>query len=484
MPNITAQNPIRYCIDNLSDYSQGVLISDSFAFDLSEVKNISALNLDYSQPSDTQIFLLFNINNIWGTLSSNGFNQIEQQNISFDTLKNYGNTPAQIKSLSNFSALAGNRVRIAVGLASSNPSNAVPKIKISASCSNSSQVLNFSKLSSLYDLDNSQIISASNTPSVSGSGSVNVLAQITYKDGNVSTWQNVNNFIGQYASKIQFRADYSVSDLSSSASVKNISLVYASSTSQIIETEEKTNYSQLFSITQDWHMNIKSCRLTLKHSPCENSSIKAFAAFRPKPKEIFHEKLGIGSGSKKIYQLANTNNIQYDSVKLFFDGQQTFSNFEINTIAGRVTVNAPEGVIITCSYSYDWQNEIWQEMTENYSISYPDYDQTEFHVDALNSENSMCAIKFIMDAQTGHISSENIGKGSGLSQTYKLSHRVKDGSISIYENTSLLSSKYFSLHDDAQYISVAASQGKNIFASYDWQADFPKIYQFAAVFYD
>lgn len=482
MANITSQNNIRYAIDKFTTDLKGVLISDAFAFDLSSASQITGLNLDYSQPTGTEIYLLFCVNGKWGSLSSAGMSEISASIIDFDTLKSFGNTPASLSGLSNISALAGQAVRVAVGLFSSDPQNAVPKIKISADCKNSSQILNFSKLSSIYNLENSQIISVDSSPALKGSGSVSLFGQATFSDGSISDWQALNNFIGQSVSQLQIRADYSVSDLNSSASIKDIKIVYSSSVSQSVASASGTNYTQLFSNTTNWYMNIKSCRLTVKHSPLENSYIKCYAAFRKAPKEIQSENLGIGTGSKKTYQLAHTNNIQYDSVKLFFDGQPVYSSFEINTLAGRVTLTAPEGVIITASYSYDWEAENWQEMTESYSLSYDDYDQTEFRLFTSGQDFYICAIKIIMDAENGHITSERLGTGASITQTYKLSHRVKDGNISVRVNGSELAAKNYSLHDDGLYISIAADAGKTITANYDWAADFPQVYQFAAVF--
>lgn len=483
MANITQQNNIRYCIDTLNLRVQGVLISDTYAFDLSSSNNIDNISLSYSQPSGTEIFLLFAVNDLWGRFSNNNFVHVDTNTdeFSFDTIKTYGNTPADINKNTNFQALAGNRVRVAAALAADNPSNAVPRIKISAVCRNTSQTLHFSKLSSVFNLDDAQIISILPNSSTKGSGKTALFAQITDKNNLRSDWLPSNNFLGKNAKSIQLRADYSVQDINSAAQIDNVKIVYSPDSFASNAASKNIFSTQLYSITQDWHMNLKSCRLTLKHSPLLNSSIRAFASLRSRPSEISHEQLGIGTGTKKTFQLSHTENIQYDSVKLFFDGQECYSNFELNTAAGRITCNAPEGVIISCSYNYNWQNEIWLELSQNYSISYDNFDQSEFR-GHFNEIGQVCAIKIILDAQTGHITSEKLGTGTNKTQTYKLSHPVKDGAISIFENGTALSSKYFSLHDDNEFISIAAGTGKTLTANYDWAAKFPVIYQFAAVF--
>jgi len=82
----------------------------------------------------------------------------------------------------------------------------------------------------------------------------------------------------------------------------------------------------------------------------------------------------------------------------------------------------------------------------------------------------------------GKITNENLGKGTGISQTYKLTHHVKDGAIKIYSNGSALSTKNWYLLEDTQYVRISATNGASITASYDWISESPEVYQIAAVY--
>jgi len=194
------------------------------------------------------------------------------------------------------------------------------------------------------------------------------------------------------------------------------------------------------------------------------------------------ETLGIGSGGRKTFQLAHTGGIKYDSFKLYYDNIQVFDTFELNCEVGRVTCEAPEGVIVSCDYAYGWDYEQWHQMTLTSRYAMEDYDQSEFRYSQTDNTKSMAAIKIVLGMTSGHITGEVIGNGAGTARSYKLSHRILDGKISLTANNATVNSKNWLLLDDPQYVSVAAGSGQVIRATYDWISESPVVYQFAAVF--
>ena len=229
-------------------------------------------------------------------------------------------------------------------------------------------------------------------------------------------------------------------------------------------------------------MPLHHCRLTINHAPLENSTLKAYVTFREQPKDIRGETLGIGSGGRKTFQLAHTGGIKYDSFKLYYDNVQIYDAFELNCEVGRVTCEAPEGVIVSCDYSYGWDFEQWEQMTLTSRLAMEDYDQSEYRFSQPENTKSMAAIKIVLGMTSGKITNEIIGTGAGTARSYKLSHRILDGKISLTANGSAINSRNWLLLNDPQYVSVAAGAGQVIRATYDWISEPPVIYQFAAVF--
>lgn len=478
MANISQQNNIRYNIDTLDSSSYGVIVSDGPLLDCSNASSVKGFEIDSNLPNITNCFVLFYLDSKWVKLDSAGAAlEVNTSSPDFETLQSHGNTPAELLSLTNIPAFVGKRIGFAVGLSSNDPANALPKIKFALKCENDSQILQTSQISPVYTFDNAKIVSITPDFKTSGNGNITITAAINGEDN----WRDINSISGTDITSIQFKANFSIGNISSEnyATLNSIKLIYAVKNSI---TEGYTT-GELISNTENWFMNVHDCRLTLKHSPLENSNIRAFVSMRKAPKLIRGENIGIGSGARKTFQLANTSGVRYDSVKLYFDNVQTFENYEINSQVARITCNAPEGVIVSCDYECDWDAETWRELSLKNRIALNDCDQSEFSL-ALDDDNlSVCAVKISLETSKGSITRETIGKGTGKTQTYKLSHKVDDGNISIFQNNAALSAKNFRLHDDdTQFISIAANNGATLTASYNWISEAPIIYQFAAVF--
>ena len=482
MSNIIIQNPIRYNIDNLNSIASGVLYSNSSSnVDLSGASSVSAINIPRTQPPGTAIFLAFRVNNLWGKITASGtFTAFTNQTLSYDNIATNGNSPESLEALSNIPALAGQRIGVAVALSSSDKTNAVPSCTVKFSCLSDSQKLTSTEYSPVYELgQDSQIISLKAETVTNSGGNVELLAKIISPDGTDSGWRALESLNGKKAQSVQFRADYRVPSLNTgSAQVSQAYAVYSDGSSIVSGLTD----GEIISLTQDWYIPVKSCRLNVRHAPLVNASLKAAVCFRDKPILVQGEHLGVGSGARKTFELTKTRGIRYDTFRLFFDGSQIYSGFELNCEAGRVTCEAPEGVIVSCDYEYGWDKETWESMTLTQRISESDYDVSEFRLTHPDDNKSVCAIKLTLGMSSGKISGEVLGTAAGRAKTFKLSHRVLDGKISIPSNNAALASKNFTLLDDPQYISIAAPAGQTLRANYDWISETPCVYQFAAVF--
>ena len=482
MANITSQNPIRYQIDTLSTSASGVISTGtSSSINLSGASRVSKISITGSQSANTNRWFAFRVNNQWGKLTSAGtFQAFSENSDSYENISANGNSAAELSALNTVPALAGQSFGIAIALYALDPTNAVPTAAISFTCVTDSQQLQTTEYSPSYSLgDKAQIVAANAETSSSAGGSVNVLAQAVLEDGSLSGWKPLDAFAGIKATSIQLRGDYKAATVgSSSAQIENAYIIYsngASLASGLVDGEIITQ-------TVDWYMPLHNCRLTVNHAPLINSTLSAYVAFREQPKSIRGETLGIGSGGRKTFQLTHTGGIKYDSFKLYYDNVRIFDTFELNSEVGRVTCEAPEGVILSCDYDYGYDYEVWEKMTLSSRLAMEDFDQSEFRFTQPGNTKSMAAVKLVLGMTSGHINNEALGNGTGSARSYKLSHRILDGKISLTANGAALSAKNWLLLDDPQYVSVAAGAGQVIRASYDWISEPPIIYQFMAVF--
>lgn len=482
MANITSQNSIRWQIDNLSYAVSGVAASNSSTLvNLANASRVTGISVHGSQPAGTARYFAFRLNDQWGRLTPAGtFQPFSVNSADFTNIAGYGNTAAELSALTDIPALAGQSFGIAIALYAEDPDNARPTARLSFSCSADTQQLTSTQYSPLYDLGSgSQIIKLAADTDTANGGSVDVLAQATLDDGSLTGWKSLDSFAGLKAKAVQFRGDYKAAAVGvSSASISSAYVIYSNGSSLNSGLAD----GEIISQTQDWYMPIHHCRLTINHAPLEASTLKAYAAFREQPVDVRGETLGIGTGARKIFQLAHTGGIKYDAFKLYFDNVQVFDVFELNSEVGRVTCEAPEGVIVSCDYSYGWDFENWQKMTLTNRLAMDGYDQSEFRLSQPGNTKTMAAIKIVLGMTSGHIDNEVIGTGTGSTRTYKLSRRIFEGNVSLTAEGLPVHPRNWVLQDDPQYVSVAAGLGQVIRASYDWISESPVIYQFMTVF--
>jgi len=231
-------------------------------------------------------------------------------------------------------------------------------------------------------------------------------------------------------------------------------------------------------------MNVRQCRMTVRHKPFKDAKIHCYVAFRDKPVIVKGEQVGLGSGELSTYQLENTRGVEHDSVRVYFDGKRQYSGFEVNTAVARITCTAPEGVVVSADYQYGWNEEYWHEMEPCGTIPTLDYDATEFRFVLPLDEiaRSVCAVKVALEMTEGSIEQESIGYGVGTVRTHPLSHIVKDGKIRIFADGENLPSSNWRLTDEADGVRAVAPTGQRITVTYDWVSETPIVYQFVAVF--
>ena len=490
MANIQAQNNIRYSIDNLVDSIEGLLLTkENSRLNFAGVSTVPSVDMDFSQPGKSKILIAFQIDsynsysNCWFYINSSGQPVfLSQSTLDIDALISNGNTPASLRSVDNFNVFAGKSVGIAIYLYTDDGVNSIPKISLAFNVTYSSQLLSTTKYSEAYKFENPVLVNSIVADKNENSGgTVSLTASAVKEDGTFINYTDPANLRGFRVSSVQFKADYYVPAIGSAYSrLNSVNFIY----SQGSAVTSGVSSGEIVSITQNWFMNIQQVRMNIKHAKLINAKISAAVAFRTEPMRVSGEVIGYGSGARSVYNLANKSGIKYDTIKLYFDNQRVYSNYEFNTQAAHVICEAPDGVIVSCDYEYGWENETWLPMELSAIYELDDCERSEFRLILPDGQEnkSVCAVKIILEMTEGRITRESIGKGKGVLTTYKLSHRVLDGNIQIFSNGSSLSNKNWYLTEDTQYVRIAAVNGAALTASYSWISETPEVYQMAAVF--
>ena len=499
MSKIISQQPVRFTLDTFRDeYKSLIAMRQGNFLDCTSATSINGFTLSYSQPANTKIAFVFSTGSqleydqlhleggtsgtisqdtargTWFKLKSNGLAQlVPTQDIDADSVLAEGNTIAELQALTSIQAFKGYRVRAAVALYSPNI-NAVPSVSLSLKGFASDQQLTKTEYSSVYELgENAQIINVIADIQESNGGKVNLYGSI-----NGSEWQTFSNLAGQKAQTLQLKADFSAVQVGvSTAKLNNVNIIYSNG-SGIINGE---GVSEIISKTHNWYKPVKIARVVVKHAQFGESYIKVYASFRKNPVICQGEILGTGDDMIHSYQLAHTNGINFESVKIYFDNVRVTTGYEVNCEVGRITCTPPAGAMVTCDYEYGWEDEDWRELEFSQTVHKPDYDESEYYL-INDTPGYICAIKLTLHTTTGKINNESIGKGTGQAATYRLAHNIKEGEITITANNSILSSNNYQILEDSHYIKIAAANGVDLKASYTWISEPAVIYEFSGIF--
>ena len=481
MANIASQQPIRFQIDAaLSDLS-GLLTHPGV--DCSNVDFVDGIAVSGTEPVGTQRAAAFQVDGTWNKISPDGMlSALPTQSLTADSLLAEGNTAAELNALSTIPAFVGKQIPVAIALYAEDPEGDMPTCKLAVKARNNTEQTSTEELSSVFQIgDGAQIVSLAATTLVTGDSVATVTARITRSDGTVSGWAALNSFAGQYATAVQFRAALSVSAIggADSARVNSANIVYRAG-----GIVSGVGVSSIYSITKDWQDLQEQCRALLEHLALKDAQIRPYAAFRAQPVKVVGEAVGIGSNVLASYDLAHTDGVDRDSLRLYFDGVRQYTGYEVNTAIGRVTCTAPRGVVVSVDYEYGWDLEVWHELERQRVLVGFDYDTSEYkYVLPLEVDpGSVCALRIDLITTAGHVDEEALGSGIGTIRTYPLEHIVRDGALTVYADGVELPNAEWILTADAKGVRIAAPLGSQLTAAYDWISETPTLYKFVGVF--
>ena len=496
MANITELHPIRYAQDYANFEVTGLIRpKESNSLDLSYADKVLGITID-TVPENTESmlatcdvrFIFKTTNSAWFKLNSDGTANVNiAQSPSVDSVLGDGNTIAELRALTDIPAFQNTKLQYAVGMRATDIANMKPKVKFSVQCKTMSQQLVLEAESPEYEFDSKIIITNIEADTyIEGGGGLELQGRYYIEDeshSEYSEWKSLPLLVGLSTTKLQYKVRATVSEIGNAqALLRSIKTEYNEGT--IIAASSGT--ASIVTVTEDWRVNLKQCRIIVKHTEVNASYIKAYVTFRPKTYKVVGEVIGTGTGQRTNYELSEKGGIKLDTVRMYYDGVSVPEGYDVNCETGQIIVNAPSGVSITCDYEYGYGDEQWYELELDSCEQYDRYYQSTYRITMPDDESgvvrSIAGIKVDLHTVTGREENELIGYGTGDVKTYRLKYPVRSGLITVRAGGVELPASGYEIQSDTRYIKINAGSGVELRCDYEWESEGVRVYEVAGIF--
>ena len=467
-------NALRFTTDTFTVDKQGLLIS-KVPLDATAVTSVTGFTITGSQPDNTDRRVAFLIDDELKKFSGSDLVPLSGET-TFDNIIANGNSVTELNALTNIPAFVGHKIYPVIALKANEDASDVPSIKLTINAVTNTQQLTKTVETadvSLPSADGStpQIVSITASDTCTASGSVAVSVSLS----NNGTWGDfvaLEDAAEQFASAVKFRVLYSVDSVGNEHSAKLNSITIRHSMG---ETVVRGEIAELYSVVQNYEADLQTCYLIVRHQQLTDSTINAYVAFAAAPKYRELINIGTGTGTSKLYALSDTG-IHPSTLKIFADGKP-ITNFGYSTNTNKIRITAASGAALTASYEYDWEPEVWHEMTRDidqqfysdgnrmtrFSFSLPD-DQTQ--------NKQVSNVRIVMTRPTGEVVDQSLGSATGKVQQVVLPHPAVQSSIQFNAD--------WSYDADDKILTFVAPKGTALTISYGWLGEQPAVYSWAA----
>ncbi len=454
--------------------------------DSSTFPTITGIEIAAEEPENTATRYVFKINDTWLHYADSAWSDVDTQSITASSVMTEGNTMAEINALaaSAFTDWQGKKVNVAVALETTDtsvqPTITSIKVKGESGSQQLTETVNHTALS-LADKD-VEILDISVDSSTVGSGTVDVQASICQGGswGEYTSYKNLVTSPATTASAIKFRSVLTVKTVGSDqATIKSISIKH--------RTDNVTVFSEGTGVcitkTYNFVNAISRAHLMVKHPIVADTEITAQIALRESPVTVTGEVLGTGTGVAQTVHLAHTDGLASHEFALYFDGEkQTADKYSFSPTDGQVTFTADEGVAVTADYVYAWSAEVFVPM--KHDTGYHDKDDNNLIDDQFDycagdddPKGSVGTVKVLLVQKSGTVKNEELGTGTGTSQSFKLAHHAKAETIKVKPDTATWKYK-----DNTDVLTVTGPKDEAITVSYDWAARTNYLESIACIF--
>ncbi|WP_295157103.1 hypothetical protein [Selenomonas sp. AE3005] len=486
-----------YTLDNLIIGYFGFNVTRA-GMNLSGVTSVEGFVIDGQQPAgsnrrvafsldDGATWSKFTVQNGVATMSEiidmsdeiyvNSFDHKEALTHAMEVVLESGNTIEELAAITSIPAFVGQRPLVFVAMSAPDKASQPPTLSLVAKTGINTAVYGLTDESQEYSLteeanDIPRIVEIIPDVSVTEKGSVNITCSL-YQNGEWSSYISLADAKGQSASKVKFKANYSVLevDKNDSAKINSVTVIYTNGSSTVSGTA-----AELCTVTQNYEDGLVYAHALVKHQQLIDGEINCYVSFRSEPKNRKVLNIGTGTGKLKTYVLGENgepdSGINQSSLSVMVDGQPYYE-YSYNTITSELTLTAPLGSAITASYEYGWDEEEWIKMehtnTQPYKLDDGIYSsEYVYELDSTAGKKTISNVKIELNRPTGRVENEVLGVGTGSHQVFALPHKAKKETV--------VCSAPASYDEESQLITVVAEQGAEITVSYDWIAETQRVY--------
>lgn len=465
-------NALRFGTDTFQMNRQGLLTAKT-PLDATTVTSVTGFTISGEQPENTERRIAFKIDGELKKFSGSDLVRLSGDE-TFDNIIQNGNTVAELLALTNIPAFVGQKIYPIIALSASDSAEEMPTIKLALNgVTNSQQLTKTVETAelSLSDSDAVPIVSITANTTCTASGAINVSVALL----NGSEWGDfmpIADAADQSANAVKFKIVYSVDEVGNEHSAKLNSIIIRTSQGQTVVTGADADF---YSTVQNYEEDLQTCYLVVRHKTLFDSMLSAFVTFGTAPKKRTLIAIGTGNGSSTLYDLPDTG-IHPSTMNIFVNGVAV-ADFGYSTNTNKVRVTAPADAAITASYEYDWQPEVWHEMTKEIDQQlYPDGNRMTRFAYSLDDEQTanmqISAVRVVMSRPSGSIVNQSLGTATGKTQQVVLSHAAVQSSIQM--------NAQWSYNPDDKILTFVAAKGTAIKISYDWLGEQITVYSWAA----
>lgn len=478
-------NTIRYGTDEFTFNKMGLITATPL--DCTALTSVTGFTIAGNQPANTSRAVVFKVDGTYYKLSGAGsatLTAVATQSITADSVLAEGNSVADLTAITAIAGFVGKSVGVSIGLMAPGDTTDFPTLSLSINGSSSSSQAVLTSVSSVYSLASEAVeiidLAAQVTALNGGSADVQVALQ---QNGVWTSFMPLVQAKRQKATALKYQASYNVATIGTgSAKVDKVTTLYRSNNAAV-----SGDIAEIISITEDFSgVGMRFGRLTVKHQVLKDASISAYMAMRATPKTRERIAIGTGNGSRQTLTLkpsgapAADTGVNHNTLRIWHGSSEVFG-FDFNTELSQISTSAADGVTVFASYSYGWEAEKWVEMTKGTTQAYddPNVNSTEFTYTLASTDTAkgVAAVKIVLSKPGGTVTGAVLGTATGKTQMFVLPHIAKTASISVVASIGTATWTY---DYDSRILTVAATKGATVSASYEWIAETPVCVGFVA----
>ena len=399
---------------------------------------------------------------------------VDTQEITTDSVLSEGNTVSELAAVTSIPEWVGKTVYPIIALSAPRDSMLVPTLKMGIKTTNSNEAYTKTEISSDIVLSESNVTVTKCEAAITATdgGAVTVTGSV-YDNGAWSDYLSLTELRGKTGSKVRFKAVYTVTRIGASvARLDSVTIAFAEGGAHVSGADAAIVIS-----AKDVDMDVSYVRSSLIHSELKDADLSAFVCFSQGISTRDKLEIGVGTGVKQSFALADAN-INPSTIKCF-SGQGRVYDFDYNMVDKSLSFIGAKDEKCYVSYDYNIPAEDWRPMDKGETDRYQqDQDRfsTKFYYTLPDGEDAkhIMAIKYVLTRVPGE-AEEALGEATGKNQPFTLAH-VTDADHLAIEGAE------FSLDNTGKSGILVAPKGTSLTAVYSYKGEAPVVESYITAF--